>query len=224
MNNRYLKIRTLIADDHEMVREGLQIMMGKMNEIEIVGEASNGEELLQRTRELLPDVILVDIKMPKLNGIEATRAIKKEFPHIGIIALSSFDEESMILEMLNAGAKGYLLKNAARQELLCAIEAAHRGEPYYCMDINLKLAQVVARGGFSRQAKTGPIFTARELQVIEGICEGLSSKQIASTLNLRTRTIERYREVIMEKMEVSNAAGVVLYAVKNGIYGKGGKD
>jgi len=224
MNTPYIKIKTLIADDHEMVREGLQIMIKKIDEIEIIGEASNGEELIVLTRKLGPDVILMDIKMPKCNGVEATKIIKKEFPHIGIIALSSFDEESLIMDMLNAGAKGYLLKNASKQEIMAAIKAAYKDEAYYCMDVNLKLAQIVARGGhYIDPKKQRPFFSARELQVIEMICDGLPSKQIANVLNLKTRTIERYRDTIMNKMNVNNAAGVVLYAVTNGLYSKNKK-
>jgi DNA-binding NarL/FixJ family response regulator len=220
MSTPYIKIKILIADDHEMVREGLQIMISKIDEIEIIGEARNGEELVALTKKLQPDVILVDVKMPKCNGIEATKIIKKEYPHVGIIALSSFDEESLIMDMMNAGAKGYLLKNASKQELTAAIKAAYRDEVYYCKDINLKLAQMIAKGGSYLNFQKKEMFTQRELQVIELVCKGLSSKQIASELDLKTRTVERYRETIMDKMNVDNAAGVVLYAVSNGLYSK----
>lgn len=218
MARPYIKIKVIIADDHEMVREGLQMMMGKIEEIEVIGEAGNGEELISLTRLLKPDVVLADVKMPKCNGIEATKRIKQEFPHIGIIALSSFDEESFIMDMLNAGAKGYLLKNASRQEITNAVLAAYRDEPYYCKEINLKLAQMVARGGdFMGNQKMDELFTARELEVIEMICDGFSSKQIADALELKTRTIERYRDTIMNKMEVRNAAGLVKYAITHGL-------
>jgi two-component system, NarL family, response regulator NreC len=194
-------------------------MISKIDEIEIIGEARNGEELVALTKKLQPDVVLVDVKMPKCNGIEATKLIKQEYPHIGVIALSSFDEESLIMDMMNAGAKGYLLKNASKQEITAAVIAAYRDEVYYCRDVNLKLAQMIAKGGSYLNFKK-EIFTNRELAVIELVCGGLSSKQIASELNLKTRTVERYRETIMEKMNVNNAAGVVLYAVSNGIYSK----
>jgi DNA-binding NarL/FixJ family response regulator len=225
MTTPYIKIKTLIADDHEMVRKGLQVMVNKIAEIEIIGEASNGEELIILTRKLCPDVILVDVKMPRCNGVEATKIIKKEFPHIGIIALSSFDEESLIVDMLNAGAKGYLLKNASKQEITAAVKAVYKDEAYYCKDVNWKLAQMIAKGGYYVDPKKRrPVFTERELQVIEMICDGSSSKQIANALNLRTRTIERYRDTIMDKMDVKNAAGVVLYAVTNGLYSKNKKN
>jgi DNA-binding NarL/FixJ family response regulator len=217
MSKPYLQIKILIADDHEMVREGLQIMASKIDEIEIIGEASNGEELVLLTKKLQPDVVMVDVKMPKYNGIEATKLIKTEFPHIGIIALSSFDEESLVMDMLNAGARGYLLKNASKQEITEAVKAVYQDQPYYCKDINLKLAQMIAKGGQFIHHKTHD-FTQREIEVIKMICQEYSSKQIAAALNLKTRTIERYRDAIMQKMDVRNAAGVVKFAIKQGIY------
>jgi DNA-binding NarL/FixJ family response regulator len=218
MKNAYCKIRVLIADDHELVREGLQVMLKKIDEIELVGEVTNGEELILQTRLLSPDVILTDVKMPGMDGREATRKIKNEFPHIGVIALSSFDEEDLIMDMLSAGAKGYLLKNAGKKELTDAVKAAYKDEPYYCVHTNMKLSQMISRGSKSfGNKKTAESFTERELEVIKFICEGLTSKEIASKLQLKTRTVERYRDSIMEKMEVRNAAGVVLYAVQHGI-------
>ena len=144
MSKPYLQIKIVIADDHEMVREGLQIMASKIEDIEIIGEASNGEELVILTRRLMPDVVMVDVKMPRYSGVEATRLIKQEFPHIGVIALSSYDEESLVLDMLNAGAKGYLLKNASKHEITEAVKSVYRDEPYYCKDIQQKLAQMIA--------------------------------------------------------------------------------
>jgi DNA-binding NarL/FixJ family response regulator len=217
MSKPYLQIKILIADDHEMVREGLQIMASKIEEIEIIGEASNGEELILLTKKLQPDVVMVDVKMPRYNGIEATKLIKTEFPHIGIIALSSFDEESLVMDMLNAGAKGYLLKNASKQEITEAVKAVYHDQPYYCKDINLKLAQMIAKGGQFPHHRNHD-FTEREIEVIKMICQEYSSKQIAAVLHLKTRTIERYRDAIMQKMDVRNAAGVVKFAIKQGIY------
>lgn len=219
MSKPYMKLRIVIADDHRMVREGLQIMMSKMEDIEIVGEASNGEELVNMTRLLKPDVVMADVRMPKCSGVEATRIIKKEFPHIGVVALSSFDEESLILDMLNAGAKGYLLKNASTQEISDALHAVYKDDAYYSRDVNLKLAQMVAKGGqFTAYKKVKAQFSPREIEIIELICESLSSKQIAEILHLKTRTVERYRDGIMNKMGVTNAAGLVIFAVKNSLY------
>ena len=219
MNQPYSKLRVIIADDHEMVRDGLHLMMNKIADLEVVGEASNGEQLVKQVEKLLPDIVLTDVKMPVMDGITATKKIKEQWPHIGIIALSSFDEESLIMDMLNAGATGYLLKNTSKKELREAVLAVYRGESYYCKETNERLAQIVAKGGIDQgKSKTGEQFTERELEVIGLICEGLSSKLIADKLGLKRRTVERYRDSIMEKMEVRNSPAVVFYAVKHGLY------
>lgn len=211
-----MTLRIILADDHEMVREGLVAMLKKLADIEIVAEASNGEELVRLTRQLAPDVVLTDVKMPKLDGIQATTLLKKEFPHIGVVALSSYDEESLVMDMLKAGARGYLLKNASKKELHEAIRTVYRDETYCCKHIKGKISALVARGG-ALQKSPRDLFTPRELQVIPLICQGLSSKQIADQLHLKARSIERYRDNIMHKMDVKNAAGVVSFAYKHGL-------
>ena len=214
----YVNIRIAIADDHELLRQGIQQLITSIEGFEIVGDASNGEELVRLVQQSLPDVVLMDVKMPKLNGLDATKIINAEYPHIGIIGLSSFDEDDLIMEMIRAGARGYLLKNTTRKELSEAVLAVYRGETYYCHDINRKLAQIVARGGAPQASTRGPLFTTRELQVIKLICEEYSSKQIAAELELKTRTVERYRDGIMEKMGFRNSAGLVKYALQFGLY------
>lgn len=222
MSQPYNRLRVIIADDHEMVRDGLELMISKIVELELVGDASNGEQLVTKTDKLKPDVILTDVKMPVMSGIEATKKIKQKFPHIGIIALSSFDEESLIMDMLNAGASGYLLKNASKKEIREAVQMVYKGESYYCKETNRRLAEIVAKGGLqNRQTIQEERFTERELEVIRMICEGLSSKAIASILGLKTRTVERYRDSIMDKMDVKNSPAVVIYAVKHGLYNPG---
>ena len=214
----YKEIRIAIADDHELLRHGVQRLISGIEGFELVGDAGNGEDLVRLVRLTVPDVVLVDVKMPKLNGIEATRIINSEFPQIGIVGLSSFDEDDLILEMVKAGARGYLLKNTTTKELSEAVLAVHRGETYYCPEINHKLARLVAGGSQAGDHPQRSLFTLRELQVIELICEEFSSKQIAAQLQLRTRTVERYRDTIMEKMEVRNSAGLVKYALQVGLY------
>lgn len=194
-------------------------MISKIDSIELVGEACNGEELIRLTRKLQPDVLLIDVKMPKYTGIEATRIIKEEFPHIGIVAISSFDEEYLVLDMVNAGAKGYILKNTSAKEIENAVHAVYKDESYYTPDINVKLAQMVARGGlFSKSKKGDARFNERDMNIIKMICDGSSSKEIADAMNFETRSIERYRDRIMEKMGVRNAAALVTYAIKAGLY------
>lgn len=217
MNQNYNILKVIIADDHELVREGLQVMISKITEIELIAEAANGEQLVRLTSHLLPDVVLTDVKMPVMDGIEATRQIRKKHPHIGVIALTSFNEENLIMDMLNAGANGYLLKNAGKKEITDAVKTVYKGESYYCKETNEQLSHLVAKGGVYTD-KHNNLFTDREIQVIHLICEGLSSKLIASQMMLKTRTVERYRDSIMEKMEVKNSAAVVMYAVKHGLY------
>lgn len=212
-------IKVVIADDHEIFRDGFKVMLKKQSSVALIGEAANGEELIAITGELKPDVVITDIKMPKLDGIEATKRLVKLYPAIGIIALSMFDEENLIVEMLEAGARGYLLKNAAKEEIVEAIEAVNLNQTFYCSATSAKLARLIARSGFDPAHKVKkPEFTEKEIAVIRMICQELTTKEIAEQLHLSTRTIEGYRDRIQEKVNAKNAAGIVVYAIKNKIY------
>ena len=212
-------IRIILADDHEIFRDGFKVMLKKQPSVQLIAEAANGEELITLTRELKPDVVVTDIKMPRMDGIEATKRLAHDYPHIGIIALSMFDEENLIVDMLEAGAKGYLLKNAHKDEIIEAINTVNMGHTYYCDDTSSKLAQMIARSNFRPSVKTvKPEFSEREFAVIRFICQEMSNKEIAYNLNLSIRTIEGYRDRILEKIGAKNAAGVVVYAIKNNIY------
>jgi len=215
----YSPIRVIVADDHEIFRDGFRALLKKQQDIELVAEAENGKELLELTQKFKPDVVITDIKMPKSDGIQATRILEEKYPHIGVIALSMFDEENLIVEMLEAGAKGYLLKNAAKDEIIEAIKTVFHNGTYYCHHTSSRLAQMIASSKFNpyRKSKT-PNFNEKEIEIIQKICEGLSSRNIADTLHLSIRTIEGYREKIQEKMKVHNTAGIVVYAIKKGIY------
>ena len=216
---RYSPIRLLLADDHEIFRDGLRSLLKKQQEIELAGEAENGKDLIDQVSKLKPDVVITDIKMPKMDGIEATRILTEKYPHIGVIALSMFDEENLIVDMLEAGAKGYLLKNAAKYEILDAIKTVFNQGTYYCHHTSSKLAQMIAQSKFNPHKKVkSPHFTDKEIEVIKMVCQGLSSKEIADSLHLSTRTIEGYREKIEEKMKVKNTVGIVVYAIKKEIY------
>lgn len=217
--HHYHTIRLLIADDHEVFREGFQSMLKKQDEIELIGEAENGRELMQLAASLQPDVIVTDIKMPIIDGVRATRELSVQFPNIPIIALSMFDDDDLIIDMLEAGAKGYLIKNAHKSEIIEAVKTVYNERPYYCNHTTHKLAHLIAKSKynpFRRRPKTE--FTPREKDVIQQICAGLSNKEIAAKLHLSVRTIEGHREKIYEKMEVNNIAGIVIYAIKHGIY------
>lgn len=215
----YVPIRIVIADDHEIFRDGFKVMLRKQTEIEIVGEAENGHELVELVGRLQPDVVITDIKMPRMDGVEATRSIKKLWPHIEVIALSMFDEENLVVEMLEAGAKGYLLKNTHKAEVVQAVKSVYRHETYYCNQTSNKLAQMIAKSHFSPfKATNRPTFSEKEKEIIRLICQELSNKEIAVALGLSTRTVEGYREKILEKVEARNIAGLVIYAIKNNLY------
>jgi DNA-binding NarL/FixJ family response regulator len=219
MTKIYLPIRIILADDHEIFRDGFNIMISKQNEIELIGEAGNGRELLQITKALQPDIIITDIKMPLMDGIEATKILSAEFPGIGVIALSMFDEDNLVVDMLEAGAKGYLIKNAPKHEILEAVRTVYNQGTYYCHHTSNRLAQMIAKSKFNPYKKKNKIhFTERETDIIKLICAELSSKEMANQLNVSARTIEGHRDNILKKIDAKNLAGIVVYAIKNGIY------
>lgn len=213
------QISIVIADDHELLRDGFRVMLKKYPDIKLLGEAENGKSLIDLVQKVKPDVVLTDIKMPEMDGIEATRMLLKKNPGIRIIALSMFDEENLIIDMLEAGARGYLLKNSHKDEIMDAIRLVHYGQTFYCKTTSAKLVSMIAKSKFNPHKKTpAPDFTEREIQIIKLVCEQLSNKEIADRLNLSVRTIEGYREKIQEKMEVKNTAGIVVYAIKKSIF------
>ena len=212
-------IKIILADDHEIFRDGFKVLLRKQKEVALIGEASNGEELVEVATALKPDVVITDIKMPRMDGIAATRQLTSLMPHVGVIALSMFDEESLIVDMLEAGAKGYLLKNAPKVEILEAIRSVYQQQTYYCASTSGKLAQLIAKSSFEggRKEKV-PEFTERELQIIRLVCQEKTNKEIAEELFLSVRTIEGYRDKIQEKIQAKNAAGVVIFAIRHKIY------
>ena len=215
-----IPIKLLIADDHEIYRDGLKIMLRKQAGIEVIGEASNGKELIALTQRLRPDIILTDIVMPVMDGVEATRQLKMQYPSINIIALSMFDQDNLIIEMLESGAKGYLLKNADKSEIIEAIKSVFKDVPYYCRSTSVKLARMIAHSKFNPYNKTAerPSFSGKEVEIIRLICRECTNKEIAQQLFLSARTVEGYRVKILEKMHVKSTAGIVIYAIKNGMY------
>lgn len=213
-------IRIILADDHEIFRDGFKAMLKKQPSVELIGEASDGEELVELTRKLKPDVVVTDIKMPKMDGLQATKILSEEFPCIGIVALSMIDEESLIIDMMEAGAKGYLLKNAHKNEIIEAIKAVNEGHIYYCDGTSAQLTRMIAKNDkipFGKKSYR-PELSQKEIDVILLICQEKTNKEIADQLNLSIRTIEGYRDRIFEKIGARNSAGVVIYAIRNKIY------
>ena len=219
MKSTYAPIRIVLADDHEIFRDGFNGLLKKQDEIKLIGEASNGQELVNITGKLLPDVVLTDIRMPVMDGIEATKLITEKYPQIFVIALSMFNDDNLVIDMMEAGAKGYLLKNAHKTEIIDAIKTVNRQEIYYCKQTSDKLIKMMANSRFNPyRDKEGQSFSDKEIEVIKLICQQFSNKEMSEHLHSSVRTIEGYRKRIQEKMQVKNSAGIVVYAIKNNIY------
>ncbi|MBA4167974.1 MAG: response regulator transcription factor, partial [Chitinophagaceae bacterium] len=177
------------------------------------------KELISHTEQFKPDVVLTDIMMPVMDGIEATAYITKNMPQIGVIALSMFNQDNLILDMINSGAKGYLIKNAHKDEIIEAIESVYKNQPYYCRSTSLKLARLIAGSNMGNQAgKIRVTFTEKELAIIRMICEEKTSKEIGDKLFISIRTVDEYRIKIREKMAVKSMAGIVIYAIRNELF------
>ena len=210
------QINLVIADDHEIFRDGLALMLSKQKNLTLQGQAEDGRELIELVKNNHPDIVLADIKMPRMDGIEATKLLTAQYPDVKIIALSMYDEENLIIEMLEAGAKGYLLKNADKQEILDAIEQVYEDHVFYCRHTSAKLASLIVKSKFNPyRKKEAVVFTERETEIIRLICLQYTAQEIGDKLFISKRTVEGYRTKILEKMGVKNTAGVVVYALKH---------
>lgn len=212
----YSEIKIVIADDHEIFRDGLIAVFENEEKFNIIDQVANGVELIQSVRLHQPDVILVDIEMPKMGGIEATRTLRKEFPSLGILALSFRDDDDSIIDMIEAGANGYLIKSALKQELIEGVATVFHGSNYYCRNTQTKFADLLRTRNFDRHnINKRHEFTPRELEIIKLICKEYIAKQIADALGTSKRTIENQKLKIQEKMGVHTTGGIILYAVKH---------
>jgi two-component system response regulator NreC len=211
-------IRILIADDHGIVRTGLKLLLDRVADLEVVGEASNGREAVRLAAELDPDIVIMDIAMPQLNGIDAAAQIVRENPRRGIIILSMHADESYLLRALDAGARGYLLKDNADDDLERAIHAVVQGKPYFTPSIAQSLLEDYLRLMRQRHVQDSfDLLTERERQVLQLLAEGKSNKEVASVLDVSPYTIETHRTNLMQKLNLHNTAEIVLYAVRKGI-------
>lgn len=212
----YLPIRVVIADDHEIFRNGFKLLFKNQKMIELAGEAEDGQSLVNLVKEVVPDVVITDIQMPGKDGIQACREIQEHFPKLPVIALTTFNDDSYVIDMLEAGARGYLLKNTNQAELLQAVKTVWEGSTYYCNATSQKLARLIAEKRYDPHQEAIH-FTERELDVIRLICQQMSNKEIASALKLSPRTVESHREKIQEKIGSRNIAGITIYAIKHKI-------
>jgi len=214
-------INIVLADDDELIREGFTTLVKKIPQLKLLGIALNGSELIELTRRLKPDVIFTDIRMPLVDGIQATKIISKEFPKMGIIALSMFDEYGIVAEIIEAGAKGYLLKNTDKKEILEASMSVFTGDYYYSKEINEKMARMIAKKVPEPSQEKKLDFSEIEKSIIGFICKGFSNKKIASEIHISSRTVEWHRRNILEKADVKNTAALVVYSMQQGIYKPG---
>ncbi|HYJ39013.1 MAG TPA: response regulator transcription factor [Chitinophagaceae bacterium] len=213
-----MEINLILADDHEFFRIGFKSLLKKRKEIRVIAEASNGKELIEQVEKHQPDIVVTDIGMPLMNGIEATRYISSKFPNIGVIALTMFDDENSVVDVVQAGAQGYLNKNVEKEEVFEAIHSVYEGRSYYCNSISKKLLDRLTRFRFDSKS-LNPKFTMHELDVIKLICKEQTNAEIAEIMNLSIRTIEGLRKKIQQKMGAKNIAGIVLYAVNHRLVG-----
>jgi DNA-binding NarL/FixJ family response regulator len=210
--------RVIIADDHKIIREGLRSLLEKSGEFECVGEADDGRQAVMLATELRPDIVIMDIAMPNLNGIEATRQIKSELPEVEVVVLSMHATRNYVVQVLQAGASAYLLKDSAFEELSTALLAISRGGMYLSPAITKTAALATLKGGLSGGigGQTDHL-TKRELQVLQLIAEGKSTKDIAARLELSVKTVETHRKQIMDKLEIRSIAGLTKYCIREGL-------
>lgn len=212
-----MKIRILLADDHKIIREGLKALIEKQPDMEVAAEAQDGLSTVRLAQKILPQIIIMDIGMPEMNGIDATRHIVSGNRDVKIIALSMHSDRRFVLEMLKAGASGYLLKDSAFEELVTAIHTVMAGQPY----LSPKITDIVVKEYLHNLPKNDSnvfnILTGREREVLQLLAEGKSTKQIALTLNLSVKTVETHRQQIMDKLQIRSVAELTKYAIREGI-------
>ncbi len=216
------KIRVLLADDHTVVRQGLRALISAEEDLEVVGEAENGRQAVQMAKDLHPDAIVMDIAMPVLNGVEATRQITRAVPTAKVIVLSSYSEDDYIQQTTEAGAAGYLLKHTAGNDLLKAIREAQRGNAFFSPSVAKRLRDKCREmtGGPPPKTNTDRL-TTREAEVLQLIAEGRANKQIAAELCISIKTVEKHRQQLMNKLGIHDVAGLTRHAIAKGIIESG---
>jgi two-component system response regulator NreC len=212
------KLRILLADDHIVMRTGLRALLERQPNLEVVGESENGRETVGLAASLRPDVVVMDVGMPALNGIEATQMIVTQCPTVAVVILSMHADESYVMRALKAGARGYLLKDSAAADLIGAIQAISQGKSFFSPKVSRILAEDYVRVLKQKGAvDTYDLLTSREREILQLLAEGKANKEVATALNISPYTVETHRSHILQKLNLHNSAELVLYAVRKGI-------
>jgi two-component system, NarL family, response regulator NreC len=216
------QVKLLLVDDHPIVRAGLRMLFQAEPTLTIVGEADSGAEAIDAVQRLKPDVVIMDVAMPGMNGIEATRRIKAASPDTAVLALTMHEDEQYFFEMLNAGASGYIPKRAAPDDLVAAIKVVAEGNVFlYSSLARFLIKDMAERSAAAAESSTEEVLTAREREVLALIAEGYTNREIAEALVISIKTVERHRENIMAKLDMHNRVELVKYAIKKGIISEG---
>lgn len=211
-------IKVMIADDHQIVRDGLRSLLEKEPDLEIIGTTEDGRSTLKMVETLKPDVVIMDVSMPTLNGIESTRQITRDYPGVKIIALSMHDDRRFVINMLKAGASGYLIKDCAFKELTKAIHVVvNKGKIYLSPEISDIVVNNYVTGPAGPESLIYAALTPREREVLQLVCEGKTSSQIATSLYVSVKTVECHRSQMMHKLKINNLAELVKYAIQEGL-------
>ncbi len=208
------KIRILLVDDHSILREGIKALLENQHGIEVVAEAENGREAVLKATQIQPDVVLLDISMPLMDGLEATRQMKRENPEVKVLVLTMYDDEEYFFQLLRAGASGYVTKKAVGKELTSAIEAVYRGESYFCPSMSKYLLSDYLRLDKATENIKQVELTFREREIVKLIAEGYTNQQIADSLHRSVKTIESHRSNILRKLDIHDTIELVKYAVR----------
>ncbi len=210
-------IRVLLAEDHTIVREGLRALLEGRDDIEVVGEAEDGRAAVESAKGLSPDVVVMDLHLPRIDGVEATRLIRKDSPATHVLVLSMYGTEEHVRPAIRAGAEGYLLKGSGLSDLVAAIRAVAAGNAFFSPEIAKILLEESRRGPGSTNERVGADLTPREREILRLVAEGRSSPEIARELNLSVKTVEGHRGRIMAKLDAKNVAGLVRHAIRLGL-------
>ncbi len=210
------KIQVLLADDHNVVRQGLRALLDAQPDIAVIGEADDGRQAVQLAREKLPDVVVMDIAMPNLNGLEAAGQIAREVPNARLLVLSSYDDDEYVTQVIRAGARGYLLKQTAATDLIQAVREVFRGNQFFSPAVSRRLV-FDGRQNVSASGKKPGHLTSREREVLQLIAEGKANKQIAGELNISIKTVEKHRQQVMNKLGIHDIASLTRYAISKGV-------